>query len=59
MSKEKVMRLQKYATDLKNKLEAPTPEKHKASPKNYKQFLERELQAVTRKIADLALVATK
>lgn len=50
MNKEKLGRLVKYAEDLKAKLSSPLPEKHKHSPDTYKQFLTRELEAVTNQL---------
>lgn len=47
LTKEKVVSLTKYQSQLKDRLSAPIPEKHKDSPKTYKQFLERELKTVT------------
>lgn len=55
MSKEKLQKANKYAEDLKNKLSSATPEKHKANPATYKQFLERELKVVQNKIDSLKL----
>jgi hypothetical protein len=51
MSKEKLIKLTKYANDVKNKLSDGTlSEKQKNRPKQYKAFLERELAAATAKI---------
>lgn len=51
MSKELLQKHTKYAESLRSRLSDKTlPEKHKNRPVEYKQFLERELQAVTSKI---------
>lgn len=50
MTKEKLISLNKYAQDLKNKLTSPTPVKHKNRPESYKKFLTRELEMVNSKI---------
>lgn len=47
LTKEKLANLVKYQSQLKDRLSAPTPEKHIGHPKTYKQFLERELKTVT------------
>jgi len=59
MSKESLIKAQKYADDIKNRLQSSTPEKHRDSPQTYKLFLTRELEAVTRKIESLKLVSDK
>ncbi len=59
MSKEKLKGLQKYSEDLKNKLGFPTPAKHQNSPETYRQFLNRELDSVSKKIEYLKSVQTK
>lgn len=55
MSKEKLIKQNKYAEELKNKLSAPTPAKHVGNPESYKLFLQRELAAATKKIDSLKL----
>ena len=55
MSKEKLQNLTKYADNVKSKLSSQTPEKHKSHPAEYKQYLERELVATTKKIDALKL----
>jgi hypothetical protein len=59
MSKEQLQRLTKYSSDIKNKLaDTNLPEKQKKRPVQYRQFLERELSAVTSKIDALKISAT-
>lgn len=54
MSKEKLIRLTKYQSDVKSRLSESTPSKKQSNrPKEYKQFLERELSTVTNKIEAL------
>lgn len=55
MSKEALIKLNKYADDLRNKMSAPLSAKQKKRPTEFKQFLERELKAVTTKIDALKL----
>lgn len=55
MSKEKLISLTKYASDIKSKLSSPLPEKQKNRPAQYKQFLERELSATNAKIESIKL----
>jgi hypothetical protein len=58
MGKETLQRYTKYATDIQNKLADKTlPEKQKNRPVQYRQFLERELAAVTAKIDALKMSA--
>lgn len=59
MSKENVLRLNKYAQELKNRLDSPTPKKHTNHPESYRVFLKKELDTTNRKLADLKLVDTK
>ncbi len=51
MNKEKLASLTKYMGELVYKLESPVGSKHVNHPATYRQFLERELQAVKAKIA--------
>lgn len=53
MSKEKLKNLQKYSTEVKNKLSDATPKKHGTHPESYRLYLQRELEMVTRNIAKL------
>lgn len=46
MTRQKLVNLNKYLIDLKNRLEAPTPSKHEGHPESYKQYLKREIQTV-------------
>ena len=59
MSKEKIKSLSKYQDGIKNKLTSPTPSKHQKHPEQYRQFLQRELDAVNRSIEDLKDTTTK
>jgi len=59
MNKDKLNSLVKYASQLKDKLEAPTPSKHLHRPEAYKRFLKHEIAIAERKIESLKLVATK
>ena len=56
MSKEKVLRLTKYLTEMKDKLSNPIPSKHKDHPDNYKRFLNSEISTTSAKIDALKLV---
>jgi len=56
MSKEKLQSLTKYADNVKNKLSSSVPEKHKNRSAEYRQYLERELAASTKKIEALRLL---
>lgn len=58
MANETLQRYTKYADTIKNKLADKTlPEKQKNRPAQYRQFLERELAAVTSKIDALKMSA--
>ena len=59
MDKSKLNSLVKYAESLRNKLESTTPAKHLGRVGAYKQYLLRELEAVTKKIEAAKLMATK
>ena len=59
MTKEKIISLNKYLTGLKDKLTARTPSKHKDHPATYKQFLEREIRAVSLKLDEAKLEGVK
>lgn len=50
MTKDKLNKLIKYQSELKDKLTNPIPEKHKDNPASYKAFLNNELRLVTSKI---------
>lgn len=56
MTKEKIKALTKYQTDLRAKLEQPTPEKHKNHPEAYRLFLLNELEEVSAKLDKAKLV---
>jgi hypothetical protein len=59
MSKEKLIKLTKYANDVKSKLsEKVLPEKQKNREVQYKQFLERELASTNSKIETLKMTLT-
>ena len=52
--KETIIRLTSYQNQLKNRLSDKTvPAKHTSRPKEYRQFLERELHQVSHKIEAL------
>lgn len=53
MKHDKLEKLNKYATKLKDQLEAPLPKKHLNHPEEYKQFLKRELGTVNSQIEKL------
>jgi hypothetical protein len=56
MNKDLLPKQVKYAESLKSRLSETTiPEKHKNRPVQYREFLERELKKVNRKIEDLKL----
>lgn len=59
MSKEKANKLQKYADSLSNRLSSPVSEKHAGNEKTYKQFLQRELEAASKKVESLKLSEKK
>lgn len=59
MSTDKLARLTKYADDLKNRLSSPVPPKHLGAEKEFAQFLNRELDATTKKIESLKLEGGK
>lgn len=50
MNKETIKRLSQYKQLLENRLEAPTPEKHKDHPETFKRFLKNEIEAVKAKL---------
>lgn len=56
---DKATALTKYASELKNKLESPVPSKHVARPEAYKQFLQRELETVSKKLDSMKLEGVK
>ncbi len=55
-SKELLIKLNKYADNIRNRLSAGLPEKHKGHPETYKRFLQNELSAVTAKIEEMKLL---
>ena len=56
MTKEKMVSLKKYMSDLTNRLESPViPEKHKGHPEHFKAFLRNEIRMVKQKLDDHAL----
>ncbi len=56
MNQDKYKKLAVYATSLKNRLSDPTPKKHVGHPETYSQFLNRELDAVSKQLADAKLL---
>jgi hypothetical protein len=59
MTKEKLISLQKYLTDLSNRLTAPVPEKHKDSEATYRYFLRNEIRMVNAKLEAAKLEGVK
>lgn len=51
---QKLVSLTRYAQTLRQRLSAPTPEKHQHRVKVYKDFLELDLKKTLRKIETLA-----
>lgn len=50
MNKDKLVKLKVYISSLKDRLAAPTPEKHKLHPESFKQFLRNEIATAEAKI---------
>lgn len=51
MTKDKLIKLTKYQSEIKDKLSSTSvPEKHKGHPESYKGFLKNELRLVTNQI---------
>lgn len=59
MTKEKVVSLNKYVQDIKNRLTSPVPPKHSGHPDTYKRFLENELKSVISRLEAAKLEGTK
>jgi len=58
--REKLTKLVKYAENLKSRISDPSvPEKRKSHPKEYREFLERDLQKTLKKIDSLKLFEDK
>lgn len=57
MTPESIKRLQKYEASVKSRLESPTPIKHAHRDCSYREYLKRELEAVTGKIVQAKLEA--
>ena len=55
MTKEKLISLNKYVSDLQNRLSSPVPAKHKDHPETYKDFLKHEIKMVTDKLEQVRL----
>ena len=55
MTKEKLVSLQKYANDLKNRLSSPVPASHAEHPATFKAFLNNELRLVIAKLEEAKL----
>jgi hypothetical protein len=58
MNKDKKISLIRYITDLKERLAAPTPFKHKNHTESYRQFLTREIKAVEDRLYQAKLQET-
>lgn len=55
MSSEQIKKLQKYESLVRSKIDSPTPVKHAHRDCSYRQYLARELAAVSAKIAQAKL----
>lgn len=55
MEKDTLAKLVKYADGLKSRLSDPLPAKHQHRPATYKQFLQREIDTVNKKIEALKM----
>ena len=55
MNAEALNKAQKYAKEIRERIASPTPEKHKHREASYRQFLQWELAAVTKKIEAIQL----
>lgn len=55
MTKEALSKLIKYADSLRSRISSPVPESHKDHPRQYKEYLEKDLAATKSKI-DAALL---
>lgn len=53
MKKEKIVKLNKYLDDLKNKKSYTTPGKHVNRAASYNSFLDREIVLVSKKLKEL------
>ena len=58
-SAEKITALQVYVDGLKSRLSSPIPEKHKAAPQPYIDWLNREIAQHTKKLEDLKMYLVK
>lgn len=56
-TKEKILSLEKYLTELKNRLNSPTPDKHKNRDKEFREFLNREIRKTFDKVCGLRQTA--
>lgn len=59
MTKEKIQSLNKYAEQLKSRLTDPLPIKHSNRLEAYRQHLKRELDDVSKKLAEAKLEGVK
>lgn len=59
MNKDQLAKLKVYVSSLKDRLSAPTPEKHKLHPETFKQFLRNEIATAESKIEAARLEAVK
>jgi hypothetical protein len=57
--KDKLASLLKYASDLQDRIDGDVPEKRKNGVKDYKEFLQRDLQKTLKKIEKLRLEGVK
>lgn len=55
MTKERIQELTRYKEFIKNRLEAPIPDKHKDHPNEFRAYLTNELRMVTAKLTEAKL----
>jgi hypothetical protein len=59
MANDKLKSLTKYQTKIQERLSSATPDKHKHRETSYREFLQRELDTTSKKIAELKLIGAK
>jgi len=59
MNKDKLLKLEKYLSQMQDKLNSPIPPKHANHPESYKQFLRNEISTVKTKIESAKLEGVK
>lgn len=55
MNKEKLGKLERYLSNMQQRLESNVPEKHKNHPETYKRFLMNEISTVKAQIEQMRL----